>query len=60
MGVKWHASVLPYGTGKEKITERNILPETLIIAQLVKKSPAPYGYLNFIMFKLYLRHFYLN
>jgi hypothetical protein len=52
--------VLTYGTGKEKMTERNIFPETLIVAQLVKKSPAANVSLNFIMFKLYFRHIYLN
>jgi len=40
MGVKRYSSVLPYSIGKEKMTERNILPEMLIFAQLVKKSPA--------------------
>jgi len=58
--VKRYSSVLPYCKGKEKMTERNILAETLIVAQLVKKSPAAYGSLNFIAFDLYFRHFYLN
>lgn len=53
--------MLRYGTGKEKMTERNILPETLIVAQLVKKSPAAYVLSIYVItFKLYFRYLYLN
>ena len=58
--MKTYSSVLPYGKGKEKMTERNVLTETLIVAELVKKPPAACGSLNFIAFNIHFRHVYLN